>query len=192
MKKPNLNPKGVYVPGDVAFGFWACRRPLTAKWGSGQVLDRIRHWMGSPDVIFGKTDNVEGALTVDANPLMEPDVLANWRELPFPSRQFEFGYWDPPYFTIDKKTGLETQTPHLYKKEGQEIWRTVNRLVILHTHVWPTAWLEGAVRISMVGVTMGPMKRIRTLQLFVRGEEHREFPPHLQAKYRPEEARQAL
>lgn len=176
--KSNPNPKGVFVPGDVSFGFWACRRPTTQRWGSGQVLDRIRHWLGHPDVIFGKTDNVEGAVTVDSNYLSEPTVLADWNKLPFPDKQFEFGYWDPPYFQLDKD-GRETLKPSLYKKEGQEIWRTVNRLIILHTHVWPTAWLEGAQRVSMVAVTMGPMKRARLLNMFVR-EGYRDFPPALQ------------
>lgn len=163
--------KGLFIPGEnggCSFGFWACQRPLTGKWGSGQVLERIRHWLGEPDIVFGKTDNISGTVvTVDANPLSDPTVLADWRSLPFADQEFQFGYWDPPYFTLDKD-GKETQKPHMYKREGQEIWRTVHRLAILHTHVWPTAWLEGAKREAMVAVTMGPMKRIRILNVFSR------------------------
>jgi len=25
----------------IIYGFWACQRPLTHKWGSGQVFDKI-------------------------------------------------------------------------------------------------------------------------------------------------------
>jgi hypothetical protein len=39
-------------------GFWACQRPLTHKWGSGQIFDRITKQFSKPDVVFGKTDNI--------------------------------------------------------------------------------------------------------------------------------------
>src|SRR3972149_3542106 len=108
----------------VDFGFWACQRPLTHKWGSGQVFDRIVTKFGKPDVAFGKTDGIpDGTLGIDLKNGYD------WKSLPFPDNSFEFGYWDPPY---DK----------LYKHEGIEIWRTVRRLAILHTHIFPRAWLE--------------------------------------------------
>ena len=133
---------------EIKFDFWACQRPLTHKWGSGQVFDRISRALGKPDVAFGKTDGIpEGVLAVDKNTGYE------WSKLPFVDNQFEFGYWDPPY---DK----------LYKQEGLEIWRCCSRLAILHTHIWPRAWLVGAEREAMIAVTMGPMKQIRCLQVF--------------------------
>ncbi len=47
-----------------------------------------------------------------------------------------------------------------------EIWRVVKRLALLHTHVWPKAWLASAEREAMIAVTMGPLKQIRLLQVF--------------------------
>jgi hypothetical protein len=131
----------------VEFDFWACQRPLTRKWGSGQVYDRLVDKFGAVDVAFGKTDGIpDGIQAVDLNNGYD------WKDLPFHDNQFAFGYWDPPY---DK----------LYKKEGQEIWRVCRRLAILHTHIWPRAWLVGAERQGMVAITMGPMKVIRCLQV---------------------------
>ena len=130
--------------------YWALPRPLTKGWGSGAVWNRIEARFTRPDVAFGVRDGIP------------PDVLAidrkrghEWRNLPFPDRHFKFGYWDPPY-------------DHLYRREGLEIWRTCQRLAILHTHVYPTSWFEGAKREAMVAITMGPLKRIRILQLFRR------------------------
>jgi 16S rRNA G966 N2-methylase RsmD len=132
----------------IKFDFWACQRPLTHKWGSGQVFERISRSLGLPDVAFGKTDNIpDGVLYIDKSNGYD------WVKLPFKNNKFKFGYWDPPY---DK----------LYKKEGMEIWRTCKRLAILHTHIWPIAWLKNAKREAMIAVTMGPMKQIRCLQVF--------------------------
>src|SRR3990167_262443 len=134
------------VMAEIIFDFWACQRPLTHRWGSGQVFERLSKRFGRPDVAFGKTDGIpDGIFAIDRSNGYE------WAQLPFDDNNFQFGYWDPPY---DK----------LYKKEGQEIWRTIKRLAILHTHIWPRAWLVGAIREGMIAVTMGPMKQIRCLQ----------------------------
>jgi hypothetical protein len=93
-----------------------------------------------------------------------------WNKLPFIDGQFDFGYWDPPYFVCDKD-GKATLKPCLYKKEGQEIWRCCRRLAVLHTHVWPTSWLRGARRKAMVAVTMGPLKATRMLQVFEKDKQ---------------------
>jgi hypothetical protein len=132
----------------VSFDFWACQRPLTRTWGSGQVYDRICENFGKPDIVFGKTDGIpDGILAIDRN------TGYDWVSMPmFQDNQFDFGYWDPPYDS-------------LYKWEGIEIWRVCKRLAILHTHVWPRAWLKGAEREAMVAITMGPMKQIRCLQI---------------------------
>ncbi len=133
----------------VAFDFWPLPRPMTKGWGNGPSFwKRLCEGFGSPDVAFGKTDGIpEGVLAIDRNNGYE------WASLPFPENHFAFGYWDPPY---DK----------LYRPECQEIWRTCNRLGILHTHVYPTSWMADARRVGMVAVTMGPLKTIRCLQVF--------------------------
>jgi len=136
----------------IKFDFWPCPRPMTRKWGSGQVFDRISRYFGLPDVAFGKTDGIpENIKAVDLNNGYD------WKKLPFKDNEFEFGYWDPPY---DK----------LYKKEGQEIWRTCKKIAILHTFIFPKAWLKDAERIGMVAITFGPLKQIRCLQIFKKKE----------------------
>ncbi len=133
---------------NIYFDFWACQRPLTKKWGSGQVWGRICETLSQPDVAFGKTTGIpDGIFYVDKSNGYD------WIKLPFKDNQFDFGYWDPPY-------------DRLYKKEGIEIWRCCKRLAILHTHIWPRAWLKSAKREAMIAVTFGPMKRIRCLQVF--------------------------
>lgn len=140
----------LYVDNDgTAFGFWALERPMTATWGSGDVWKRMcAELKETPDVAFGRTDQIPGRIkAVDRKTGFE------WNKLPFKKNEFAFGYWDPPYDA-------------LYKPEAQEIWRTVRKLAILHTHVYPRAWLEGAKRKGMYAVTMGPMKQMRCLQVF--------------------------
>jgi hypothetical protein len=145
---------GIRVKSAIKFDFWACQRPLTHRWGSGQVFVRITKQLGPPDVAFGKTDGIpDDVLAVDK------ELNYDWIDLPYPNNHFNFGYWDPPY-------------DHLYKKEGIEIWRTCKRLAILHTHIWPRAWLKGSIREAMIAVTMGSMKQIRCLQVF-----RKELPP---------------
>ena len=133
----------------VTFDFWALPRPMTKHWGNGpRMWDRIVETFGTPDASFGSTDGIpEGPVHVDLN------TGYNWLDLPFEDDQFEFGYWDPPY-------------DRLYKPEGLEIWRTVRKIAIFHTHVYPTSWFIGAKRTGMVGITMGPLKKIRVLQVF--------------------------
>ena len=142
--------KYVHEENGFVYGFWALARPMTKTWGSGAVWKRLVEMAGEPDVAFGKTDGIpEHIKAIDKNTGFE------WSCLPFVNYEFKFGYWDPPY---DK----------LYKKEGQEIWRTVHRLAILHTHVYPTSWFVGAKRTHGIAVTMGPLKQIRLLQIFER------------------------
>jgi len=132
----------------IIFDFWACQRPLTHKWGSGQVFYRIENVLGKPDVAFGKTDNIP-----DDIKYIDKSNGYDWISLPFENNHFEFGYWDPPY-------------DRMYKKEGMEIWRVCKRLAILHTYIFPRAWLVNSERQAMIAITMGPLKQIRCLQVF--------------------------
>jgi hypothetical protein len=133
---------------EIKFDFWALARPMTKHWGSGGTLKRIEEHFGKIDIVFGKQDNIpEEYLAIDIN------TGYDWKQLPFKDNEFNFGYWDPPY---DK----------LYKKEGQEIWRVVKKIAILHTFVYPISWFFNAKRIGMVACTYGPLKQIRILQIF--------------------------
>ena len=143
--------------------FWACQRPLTSHWGSGQVWERICKVMGTPDAVFGKTDGIpeKGEATV-----IDKNTGYDWIKLPFNDNQFEFGYWDPPYEDRLKNGYRKTM---MFKKEGQEIWRTCKRIAILHSHMWPWAWLDAVApteREHLIAVSMGPLKEMRALQVF--------------------------
>lgn len=138
---------------DIIFDFWACQRPLTRHWGSGQVFTRLESqpWFGKIDAAFGKTDNIpDGVRFFD---LTNGD---DWKKMSLADSEIKKGFWDPPY---DK----------MYKQEGKEIWRCCQELAILHTFIWPHKWLDDvakAKRVAMVAVTMGPLKQIRCLQVF--------------------------
>lgn len=153
---------GTFNGGNIYFDFWVLPRPMTATWGSGAVWKRICGIFGTPDAAFGATDGIpEGPAIVDKK------TGHDWNKLAFEDNRFEFGYWDPPYFVLDK-AGKATLKPCLYKREGQEIWRTCRRLAVLHPYVWPTSWLKDAEREAMVPITMGPLKAVRLLQVFKR------------------------
>ena len=123
---------------------------MTATWGSGDVWKRMcAELKQTPDVAFGRTDQIPGRIKA-----IDRKTGYEWAKMPeLKDNQFAFGYWDPPY-------------DGLYKPEAQEIWRTVRKLAILHTHVYPRAWLEKAKRKGMYAITMGPMKQMRCLQVF--------------------------
>jgi hypothetical protein len=137
--------------------FWACPRPKTKHWGSGQVWDRNCKVFGTPDAAFGKTDGIpEGIVYYD---------LSNgydWKRLPLPDNFHLFGFWDPPYFN-DDHTRFK-----MFKPEAQEIWRVCKRLAILHPMIYPTSWFAGGRREAMVAVTFGSLKIIRCLQIFTK------------------------
>jgi len=148
MRIKNYRGELLYTSKGIAQAFWSCQRPLTRKWGSGEVFRRIEKAFGRPDVAFGKTDGIpDDVLAIDLK------TGYDWKSLPFPDNHFSFGYWDPPY-------------DRLYKREGMEIWRVCKRLAILHIYIWPISWLQNARREAMIAITMGPMKQIRCLQVF--------------------------
>jgi site-specific DNA-methyltransferase (adenine-specific) len=137
--------------------FWACPRPKTHHWGSGQLWERICRFLGIPDAAFGKTDGI-------------PDGIAyydlsngyDWKSLPLPDNHHAFGFWDPPYFN-DDNTRFK-----MFKREAQEIWRVCKRLAILHPMIYPKSWFVGARREAMVAVTFGSLKMIRCLSVFTK------------------------
>lgn len=174
LRPPEVVQRWSAQGGGVFFDFWATQRALTKSWGSGQIFERVTATFGKPDAVFGATDNVP----LDGIAVIDRSTGHEWKSLGFPPNQFAFGYWDPPY--TERESPVEEGErwvggrPKMFKREGMEIWRVCRRLAILHTHVWPRAWLEKAspepvVREAMVAVTMGPLKQIRCLQVFRKG-----------------------
>lgn len=131
---------------------WATPRPRTHGWGCAELIHQLEAKFGNFDAFFGKTDGIPGnRFSVDLNPKSSPTIVANWSNLPFRDDAFEFVFWDPPY---DK----------LYRKELREIARVSNRLALLHEYVQPL--LQGWEREVVLGITMGPNRRIRCLQIW--------------------------
>lgn len=144
---------------------WACPRQLTHGWGCPSILERMNDFLGKkPDVYFGLTDGIEDedGVTVDIDESNDPDVVADWKDLPFEDGKFEFSFWDPPY---DKR----------YSKGLREILRvTSKRIAILHQLVYPNP--DGWQKRAIIAVTTGPNMRIRCLQIYDRkGERLEEF-----------------
>jgi len=131
---------------------WATPRPRTRRWGCGELIKQLERKFGKFDAFFGKTDGVrEDAFSVDINPEVKPTVVADWSSLPFCDKQFAFVFWDPPY-------------NKLYRRELKEIARVSRRIALLHEFVQPL--IKGWKREVVLGVTMGPNRRIRCLQIW--------------------------
>lgn len=138
---------------------WATPRPRTAKWGCGELIAQVEAKFGEFDAFFGKTDGLpDHGISVDINQDGQPTVVADWRNLPFADGKFNFAFWDPPY---DK----------LYRPELREIARVCKRLALLHEYVQPL--IHGWEGEAVLGITMGPNRRIRCLQIWKRSEGER-------------------
>lgn len=164
-----MPPFGTFrTPNGLLNGLWAMPRPRTSHWGNGEeLMSRMLPLWGEPTIIFGKQDNVTG-LTVDADPLQQPSVVADWSALPFDDRTHAFGYWDPPYLGHIGEDGdvhYDRMDPCL-----REICRVLDeRLVILSPLIYPCP--KGWFRDAVIAVTYGPNKVMRALQSFVRDEQ---------------------
>lgn len=133
---------------------WATPRPRTRKWGCGELIRQLEVKFGKFDAFFGKTDGVpENAISVDINPDSKPTVVADWKSLPFEDETFGFVFWDPPY-------------DRLYRQELKEIARVSKRMALLHEYVQPL--IADWEREVVLGITMGPNRRIRCLQIWRR------------------------
>lgn len=141
---------GKRIGPNVFTDLWATPRPRTHRWGCAELIKQLESKFGCFDAFFGKTDGVSG-FAIDCNLSVEPTLLADWCHLPFKDSVFPFGFWDPPY-------------DHLYRPELKEICRVCQRLALLHEYVQPI--IKGWKRQVVLGITMGPNKRIRCLQVW--------------------------
>jgi len=163
-KNPDQEPQTIAMPAkecshcrrrvgpEVFTDLWATPRPRTRRWGCGELIKQLETRFGKFDAFFGKTDGIPiNAFSVDINPSTKPSLVCDWKNLPFPDNHFGFVFWDPPY---DK----------LYRQELKEIARVSRRIALLHEFVQPL--LPGFKREAVLGITMGPNRRIRCLQIW--------------------------
>jgi len=82
----------------------------------------------------------KGTITVQPNWSVEPDVLADYRDMPFPDKSFKLVVWDIPHMMGKKDSGIiGTKYGHLDKdtwaadlKQGfSEIWRVLDDYGVL-------------------------------------------------------------
>ncbi len=152
------------TPNGIVSGLWALPRPLTRHWGSGLILKRIEEVWGPVSINFGKQDQVTG-FSVDSDPRVTPNVVADWCALPFVDKSFGSGYWDPPYLGhIGKDKDVHYSRLEPCYREIQRV--IAHRLFILSPLVYPRP--KGFKRIAGIAITMGPNKIIRSLQGFER------------------------
>lgn len=156
----------IKTPNGLLSGLWALPRPLTKKWGSGALVERIKQTWGPPDIVFGKQDQVSGPwVTVDKDSKVKPTIVADWCALPFKDKSFKFSYWDPPYLGYVGKDG----DVHYNRMDNclREICRVSSeRIVILSPLIYPCP--ENWKRDAVISCTYGPNKIIRAVQSFVR------------------------
>jgi hypothetical protein len=148
--------------GKIVFDFWACPRQMTGKWGCPTILERVYEEIGKPDVYFGLTDGINDkeGVTVDIDESNNPDVVSDWKDMPFENGEFEFGFWDPPY-------------DRLYPRCFEEIRRVVSkRIAILHQLIYENP--QGWHKTHLIAITTGPRMRMRCLQVYERNGERLE------------------
>ena len=58
---------------------------------------RIKEILGTENYIHVFSGSAKSGHTVDINPYVEPDTVANAEKLPFPDNSFDGGFADPPY-----------------------------------------------------------------------------------------------
>ena len=149
-------------------GLWALPRPLTSHWGQGrELIERLERIFGHVEVAFGKQDQIAG-FTVDRDESVAPSVVADWSAMPFRDEAFGHGYWDPPYLGRVGERG----DVHYNRLDGclREIGRVLSwRLSILAPLIYPCP--QGWTRRAVIGVTYGPNKVIRALQVFDRSQQ---------------------
>jgi SAM-dependent methyltransferase len=72
--------------------------------------------------------------TVDINPAVEPDVIANCEALPFPDESFDFVMLDPPYSELEARELYNLDYCNIFKviNEASRVTRPGGTMAILH------------------------------------------------------------
>ena len=171
-------PIGTFrTPKGILSGLWATQRPLTGKWGSGQVFQRLESLSNAVgwhpiDVVFGMQDQIPkrpNLTTIDKDPAVGATITADWNDLGrFEDHHFSYGYWDPPYFAT-RDEGRMIHYNRLQKCYAEIARVLKSRLAILHPLIYPN--LDGWHRVAVIAVTFGPNKVIRALQVYERDEQ---------------------
>jgi len=117
---------------------WALGPPNTGYPGSFPrgLIPRIkdRWWGDNRCWLFSGAYKDPNAITVDINPAVEPDIIADCTQLPLKTESFDFVMLDPPYspFEAAKLYGLPHVSLTKAINEASRICEPSGYVVLLH------------------------------------------------------------
>lgn len=152
-------------------------RPITDTW----ILARTKsHYYGSyPEGFMWRakgflpgeichlcSGKVKDGFTVDLNPDVEPDLVADARKTGMPSESFDAVLIDPPYTPEDAATyGYAYPEPKALLAEAWRLVRPGGRVGILH-YIIPRPPTKNARLLAVIAVMVGFGNRIRAFTVF--------------------------
>lgn len=162
-------------------------RPITDMW----ILARTKnHYYGSyPEgflwrakaLLPGKmvhlcSGKVAEDFTVDLNPEVEPDLVADARNTGLPSESFDAVLIDPPYTSEDaKKYGYGYPEPKDLLSEAWRLLKPRGRVGMLH-YIVPNPPAKDAKLLALVGVIVGFGNRCRVFTVFEKSGDRLKYP----------------
>jgi len=155
-------------------GTWFCGRPVAhyygafpkSFWRRAKVLlatdGDMLHWFS------GTIPSEKGVVTVDGNPVVNPDHLVTGTRLPFDDETFSSSFADPPYSPDEaKRYGLPYPPARKVLAELARVTKVGGRIGLLHRFL-PIQAGAPIRLIGAIGVTSGPQKAIRVFALYQR------------------------
>lgn len=161
----------------VATGFWVLHRPVgpyTGIWPIG-LIKRLKRKIGWSDKVLEVCSGTsKEGITIDLNLNMKPDICADAHHLPFRDGVFDRVLFDPPYNDDYVQHYSDIAKPQVRSYPSFKLYKALEEctrvcsfggcVILLH-------WLIAkkplyTVRSLTVGITTGPNKRIRCLQVF--------------------------
>jgi SAM-dependent methyltransferase len=92
-------------------------------------------WWGEKRLwMFSGSFKDPAGTTVDINPDVEPDVIANCEALPFEDESFDFVMLDPPYSELEARELYNLEYCNIFKviNEAARVTRPGGTMVVLH------------------------------------------------------------
>jgi SAM-dependent methyltransferase len=164
-----LSPNQKGYPGAFPEGF--IPRVKARWWG------RSRLWM------FSGSFKDRGGVTVDINPAVSPDIIANCEALPFEDASFDFVLLDPPYSEAEARDlyGLDYCSITKVFNEAARVTRPGGTVLVLHRivpfcHPYHNDHVKNLQMVGLVGVcTLGGYTNSRMLSVWRKRETMQPF-----------------
>ena len=150
---------------------------------------KARHWWGDKRLwMFSGSFKDPGGVTVDINPEVQPDVVANCEQLPFEDESFDFVMLDPPYSELEARELYNLEYCNIFQviNEAARVTRPGGVMVILHRLAPFHAPQENVHKrrmsaVAIVGVyTIAGYVNMRALTVWRKRETLEAFIPELE------------